>query len=292
MPSIVNDLEKTYSYVMYNSMTRIICIAAPVAGSGKTITAVNLSAALAVFEKKALLVDCCPENGCIFGAKIEPPQNPPGLADALNTEDADLSLFLEKTWLEYLEVLPAGTRLKQGTGNAEDMREGEDRLVRSVLSLAEDFDFTVIDTPTAVSVLVDSGICAADELLIPLRVEPADAEHLKEGLLHIKGLLKKTARLKQEGRTRVSSAAILINCCDTRVEAEALLGREFFGKIEPISLEVCIPEDPRLHEAYWFGKPVVCHDIASPGAAAFLELAARWIWADQTGKTQHKDLRP
>ncbi|MFP4160185.1 MAG: ParA family protein, partial [Desulfosalsimonas sp.] len=290
--SIVNDLEKTYCYVMYDFMARIICIAAPVAGTGKTVAAVNFSAALAVFEKNTLLVDCCPENGCLFGAKVEPPANPSGLADVLSSGDEDLSLFLEATRLDYLKILPAGTGLKQAVNHSGGADSAADLLGRTILSQAHDYDFIVIDTPTGVLPLAEAGLCAAEELLIPLRVDPAGAEYIEQGLFHIKGLLEKTARLKQEGRAQIRSATIVINCCDTRTEAEALLGPEFFKKIDGISLEVCIPEDSRLHEAYWFGKPAVCHDIASPGATAFLELAARWIRADQTGKTQQKDLQP
>ncbi|MFW5908356.1 MAG: ParA family protein [Desulfosalsimonas sp.] len=274
-------------------MTRIICIAAPIAGTGKTVAAVNLSASFAVFEKKTLLVDCSPENGCLFGAKVEPPSDPQGLADVLTRGNTDLSMVHAATSLEHLKILPAGTGLKEAVNNAEDKNRAADLLGKTVLLQAAGFDLTVIDTPTGIAPLVEAALCAADELLIPLRIDPAGAEYIEQELLHIRELLEKTTRLKQEGRTNISRAGILINCCDNRQEAEALLGPEFFKEISRICLEVCIPEDARLQEACLFGKPAACYDIASSGAQAFLDLAARWIKkTDQTEKIHQKDLQP
>ncbi|MCF8095546.1 MAG: ParA family protein [Desulfobacteraceae bacterium] len=274
-------------------MAQIICIAAPLAETGKTVAAVNLSAAFAVFEKKTLVVDCCPENNCLFGTLIEPPVDPPGLADLLAGEGTDMPAGLVPTRLEHLEILPAGSGLTRAVNGAKDPQEAGMRLCRAILSQAREFDFAVIDTPTAFSTLTEAALCASDELLIPLRVDPAGAEYIEEGLLYIRRLLEKIARLRREGRTRIRFAGILINCCDDRVEAEALLGPGFFEKIRKICLQLCIPEDPRLHEAFWFGKPAVCHDIKSPGACAFLDLASLWTGADETSKAEkEEDLQP
>ncbi|MFP4160064.1 MAG: ParA family protein [Desulfobacterales bacterium] len=278
---------------MNEYMARTLCIAAPIADTGKTVAAVNLSAAFAVFEKNTLLVDCCPENGCLFGGKIEPPADPPGLADVLALRDADLSGFIVKTRLDFLHILPAGSGLDRAVSAAPDERQALSDLCNAVSAQAQGYDYAVIDTPTASLALTEAALCAADELLIPLRVDPAGAEYIEEGLSYIKKLLETAARMRKEGRTAIRSAKILLNCCDDIVEAEALLGREFFDRIRGICLNICIPDDFRLHEAFWFGKPVVCHDIKSSGAYAFLDLAALWAGEDETVKTEkQEDLQP
>lgn len=288
-----NDLEKTCSYGINKTMTRIISIAAPLSDTGKTVSAINLSAALAVFEKKTLLVDCSQDNSGLFGAVAKPPFDPPGLADALAEPDkhsfADLLL---PTRLEYLQVLAAGSGLEQAAADLSSMEHGQRQFSEMLSVEAKEFEFVVLDTPTILSQVTELALCYADELLIPVRVDPAGAEYIEEGLVHIRQMLEKIARLRRENKTNIGFAGILLNCCDDHVEAEALLGPDFFSRIQNICLPVCIPEDPGLHEAYWFGKPAVCHDIASPGAYAFLDLASRWAGAGEKFKADEKEFQP
>ncbi|MBS3809581.1 MAG: ParA family protein [Desulfobacterales bacterium] len=274
-------------------MTKILCIAAPLSDTGKTVSAINLSAAFAVFEEKTLLVDCSQDNSSLFGAVVKPPTDPPGLADALIEPDrnsfADLLLH---TRLEYLQVLAAGKGLEQAAADLSDMEYGRRQFSEMLSVQAKEYEFVILDTPTNLFQVTELALCSADELLIPVRVDPGGAEYIEEGLAHIRQMLEKIARLRRENKTNIRFAGILINCCDDQVEAEALLGPDFFSRIQNICLPVCIPEDPRLHEAYWFGKPAVCHDIASPGAGAFLDLASRWTGAGEKFKADEKEFQP
>lgn len=276
---------------MYEAMARIICIAAPQAGTGKTTAAINLSAAFAVFEQKTLLVDCAPDNGCLLGTIIEPPAHAPGLARALQRRE-DVGRYFVPTRLEFLRVLPAGQDLDQAINGPNAAAEAGQWFSEMLCAQAREHDVIVLDTATALNGMLEHALCNADELLIPMRIDPPAVQHMDTGFAALRQLLEKAARLRKAEKADLRVSGILLNCCDDALDAEVLLGPGAFEQIRHACLPVSIPEDQRLHEAYWLGKPAVCHDIAAPGARAYLDLAAMWGRARRKSKAEEKEVHP
>ncbi|MBS3732475.1 MAG: ParA family protein [Desulfobacterales bacterium] len=272
-------------------MARIICIAAPLAGAGKTTAAINLSAAFAVFEHQTLLVDCAPDNRCLLGTVIEPPAHAPGLARALQLQE-DVARYCVPTRLEFLRVLPAGQGLDQAINDPAAAAEDRQWFSEMLCAQAREHDVIVLDTATALNGMLAQALCNADELLIAMRIDPPAVRHMDTGFASLRQLLEKAAGLRKSGKSELRVSGILLNCCDNAVEAEALLGPGTFDQIRHACLPVLIPEDQRLHEAYWLGKPAVCHDIAAPGAQAYLDLAALWGRAREKSKAEEKEVHP
>lgn len=276
---------------MYEAMARIICIAAPLAGTGKTTAAINLSAAFAVFEQKTLLVDCAADNRCLLGTVIEPPAHAPGLAQALQRRE-DVARYCVSTRLEFLRVLPAGQDLDQAINAPNAAAEAGQWFAEMLCTQAREYDVIVLDTATAFSGMLAQALGNADELLMPMRIDPPAVQHMDTGFASLRQLLEKAARLKKTDKSELRVSGILLNCCGDAIEAEALLGPGTFDRIRHACLPVSIPDDPRLHEAYWLGKPAVCHDIAAPGAQAYLDLAALWGRARGKSKAEEKEVHP
>ena len=276
---------------MYKAMARIICIAAPLADTGKTTAAINLSAAFAVFEQKTLLVDCAPDNRCLLGSVIEPPAHASGLARALQQRE-DVARYCVPTRLEFLRVLPAGQNLDQAINDPAAAAQAGQWFSEMLCAQAREYDVIVLDTATALNGMLAQALCNADELLIPMCIDLPAGQHMDTGFAALRQLLEKAARLRKAEKTELRVSGILLNCCDNTLEAEALLGPGTFEQIRHACLPVSIPEDRRLHEAYWLGKPAVCHDIAAPGAQAYLDLAALWGRARRKSKAEEKEVHP
>lgn len=271
-------------------MAKTICIAAPVAGIGRTTAAVNLAAALAVFEKNTLLLDATPENDSLAGAVIDPPPAAPGLADLLSG-DADPAACFVQTRLDHLRVLPAGRGLEAAV-KALSRRPATGPNLEQLTRTAPEIERIVIDTPAVFSPVLEWALCVADELVMPLRVSLDETLPVAHILSRFRILLSTTARFGRDGKCRPRVSGFLLNCCDGAIEAEAILGPAIFDRIRNLCLPVSIPEDPRLHEALVFGKPAVCHDIGSPGALAFLRLAEQWAGARAKTPASEREFQP
>lgn len=253
-------------------MERIICIAAPVAGSGRTTAAVNLAAAFAAFELKTLLVDCDPQNRCLCSAVIDPPANAPGLSQILSGRVAARNCCIQ-TRLDYLKILPAGENLLQTIANPALMPV----YPRSFENLTgidkSNWDMIILDSSAVFSPMVQWAASASDVLITMIRLEMQSSESVSDIFRNHRNMLKNIVELRKKNTEKHQTAAILINGCDDAQEAEAILGPDLFGQVSGFFMPVCIPDDQRLYEAMVFGKPVVCHDIGSAGARAFLKLA-------------------
>ncbi|MFW6283890.1 MAG: ParA family protein [Desulfosalsimonas sp.] len=261
-------------------MTKIFCIAAPAAGAGKTTVSVNLAAAFAALDQNTLLVDCDARNRCVEAAIIDPPADAPGL-DRVIANYHDAANCFVPTCIEHFRVLAAGPE----PGRAA-MDPG--RNIFPEIS-GQDLDVMVVNAPAESGALMDAAIFGADVLILPMRLNSAICEHIIDLLEQYKQYLSQVAAICRKKSGGPMAARILISGCDDAAEAEALLGPEVFEAIARLCLPVCIAEDERLHAAMVFGKPVVCHDIASPGAGAFLELANLWADVEEIRMDEKKD---
>lgn len=244
-------------------MARVVAVSNQKGGVGKTTTSVNLAAALAMLQRRVLLIDLDPQGNASSGLGHR--QEEVGVYDAMMGY-RDVHSALMPTSLDTLQLLPATRALVGAELELVEENNRERLLRRMVNTIREDYDDVIIDCPPSLGLLTLNGLVAADAVLIPLQAEYYAMEGLGE-LLRTIGAVRKSLQpdLEREG--------ILITMSDSRnnlcraVESQA---RELFA--EGV-FETVIPRNVRLGEAPSHERSIHQYDPASSGAQSYMQLA-------------------
>ncbi len=254
-------------------MNRILAIANQKGGVGKTTTAINLGAAMAVLEKKVLLVDCDPQGNATRGLGVEVDET--HLYHVL-TDEVDPREAPQPTGFPFLDVIPAGRDLVGVEVEFVGLQGWQWRLARALNAVREDYSVILVDCPPSLGHLTINALVAADGVVVPLQCEFFALEG-------ISALVSTIRRVKVTMNPRLSIAGIVLTMHDERTNLSKDVAKEVREHFSNLVYHTIVPRNVRLAEAPSYGVPVLAYDIKSRGAQAYMALAREMLGRARVG---------
>lgn len=245
-------------------MGKVIAVCNQKGGTGKTTSAINIAASLALAGKKVMLIDLDPQANATSGIGLNKHNVQKSTYHVL-LEEAEIKEILQPTAINNLFLSPSNLDLTGAEVELVGALGREYRLKRAITKEKENFDFIIIDSPPSLGLLTINGLCAADSVLIPVQCE----YYALEGLTQ----LTNTIRLVKDNlNPNLAIEGVLLTMADFRTNLTKEVIQETRDHFKGSVYKTVIPRNIRLTEAPSYGKPIALYDKESLGAQKYEEL--------------------
>ena len=250
-------------------MAKIIAVCNQKGGTGKTTTAVNLSAALAELGKRVLLIDVDPQGNATSGVGVNKNEVEKSIYEVIINK-ATLKEVTVKTVYKNLYIAPCNINLTGAEIELVGALSRETRLKKAIELIKEDYDYIFIDSPPSLGILTLNSLVASDSILIPIQCEFYALEGVSQ--------LIKTIQLVQENlNAALHIEGVLLTMADYRTNLTNEVIKEIKNYFKSKVYNAVIPRNIKLSECPSFGKPINHYDSHSIGAKKYADLAKEFI---------------
>ncbi len=250
-------------------MAKVITIANQKGGVGKTTTASNLAACIAVAEKKTLLIDIDPQANATSGLGVDHNQVEYSIYEVL-MKDENINDTITSTEISYLDLIPSNTRLVGAEIELVNVI-GREKVLKEVIKQVDDkYEYIFIDCPPSLGLLTINSLTASDSVLIPIQCEYYALEGLSQ--------LLKTVRLVQKHLNQeLEIEGVLLTMYDSRLNLSNQVANDVKNYFGDKVFSTVIQRNVRLSESPSFGKPVILYDAVCIGTENYMQLAEEVI---------------
>ncbi|HZK94217.1 MAG TPA: AAA family ATPase [Prolixibacteraceae bacterium] len=263
-------------------MGKVIAIANQKGGVGKTTTAINLAASLAVLEHRVLLIDADPQANATSGVGFDVRNVKTSIYECV-VDDVDPRTIILNTNTPNFDLLPSHIDLVGAEIEMLNLPNRERVLKQVIDKVSKDYDFILIDCSPSLGLITVNALTAADSVIIPVQCEYFALEGLGKLLNTIKII---QSRLNPE----LQIEGFLLTMFDARLNLSNQVYEEVKRHFQEMVFETVITRNIRLSEAPSYGLPAIEYDVSSKGAQSYLNLARELLQNNNMTKIDHKEI--